>query len=505
MDSRSSRVADWADSRLGLARAARPFVRKVFPEHWSFMLGEIALWSFVVLLLTGTFLTLWFDPSMAEVTYDGSYDALRGVTMSRAYASTLELSFDVRGGLLMRQMHHWAAMVFIAAMFIHMIRIFSTGAFRKPREVTWLIGGTMLLLGILEGFAGYSLPDDLLSGTGLRIADGIVKSTPVVGTYLSFFLFGGEFPGDAAIPRLYILHVLLIPGLLVALVAAHLILIVFHKHTQWPGPGRTEHNVVGFPFLPVYIAKATGFFFIVAGMTALMGGLLSINPLWKYGPYDPAKVTAGSQPDWYLGFAEGALRLMPGWESELFGHTVVWSVFLPSQVLPAVFVLVFLGWPFFEAWLTKGRREHHLLQRPRNAPVRTAFLAASVTFYGVLWAAGANDIIATQLHLSLNQITYAGRVGVVLLPAIAFVVARRWCLSLQRADEQRLAHGYETGVILRTPEGGYVERHEPLSPARAHAIASGERFALLPSDNPRTVDETNQSARNAAATGANSS
>jgi ubiquinol-cytochrome c reductase cytochrome b subunit len=482
MESPSSRVADWADSRLGLARAARPFVRKVFPEHWSFMLGEIALWSFVVLLLTGTFLTLWFDPSMAEVTYTGSYAPLRGVTMSSAYASTLEISFDVRGGLLLRQMHHWAAMVFIAAMFIHMMRIFATGAFRKPREVTWLVGGTMLLLGILEGFAGYSLPDDLLSGTGLRIADGIVKATPVVGTYLSFFLFGGEFPGDAVIPRLYIVHVLLIPGLLVALVAAHLILIVFHKHTQWPGPGRTEHNVVGFPFLPVYIAKATGFFFIVAGVTALMGGLLSINPLWKYGPYDAAKVTAGSQPDWYLGFAEGALRLMPGWESEVFGHTIVWSVLLPAQVLPAVFVLIFLGWPFFEALVTRGRREHHLLQRPRNAPARTAFLAASVAFYGVLWAAGSNDVIATQLQLSLNQITYAGRAAVIVLPVVAFVVARRWCLALQRADAQRLHHGYETGVISRTPEGGYVERHAPLSPARAHAIATAERSALLAGD-----------------------
>jgi len=316
--STAGKVAGWADSRLGLAKAARPFVRKVFPEHWSFMFGEIALWSFVVLLLSGVFLTLWFDPSMGEVAYQGSYDPLRGVTMSRAYASTLDISFDVRGGLLMRQMHHWAAMVFIAAMFIHIMRVFVTGAFRTPREVTWLIGASMLLLGVLEGFAGYSLPDDLLSGTGLRIADGIIKSTPVVGTYLSFFLFGGEFPGTAVISRLYIVHVLLIPGLLLALIAAHLTLIVYHKHTQWPGPGRTERNVVGFPFLPVYIAKATGFFFIVAGVLAMMGGLLSINPVWKYGPYDPVKVTAGSQPDWYLGFTEGALRIMPGWESTVF-------------------------------------------------------------------------------------------------------------------------------------------------------------------------------------------
>ena len=221
---------------------AKKQLRKVFPDHWSFMLGEIALWSFVVLLLTGVFLTLWFKPSMGEVVYHGSYAQLRGVPMSEAYASTLHISFDVRGGLLMRQMHHWAAMLFVAAMIVHLMRVFFTGAFRKPRELNWVIGCLLLLLGILEGFAGYSLPDDLLSGTGLRVADGFIKSIPVVGTYMSFFLFGGEFPGDAIIPRLYIVHVLLIPGLLLALIGAHMLLLVYHKHTQWPGPGRTERE-----------------------------------------------------------------------------------------------------------------------------------------------------------------------------------------------------------------------------------------------------------------------
>src|SRR6478752_5898484 len=231
-------VATWADDRLGLAAMGKKQLRKVFPDHWSFMLGEIALWSFVVLLLTGVLLTLWFRPSMGETIYSGSYSQLRGLPMSEAYASTLNISFDIRGGLLMRQMHHWAAMLFIAAMLVHMMRVFLTGAFRKPRELNWMIGGTLILLGILEGFAGYSLPDDLLSGTGLRIADGLVKATPVVGTYMSFFMFGGEFPGDIIIPRLYMVHILLIPGLLLALIGAHMLLLVFHKHTQWPGPGR---------------------------------------------------------------------------------------------------------------------------------------------------------------------------------------------------------------------------------------------------------------------------
>ena len=297
------------------------------------MLGEIALWSFVVLLLTGVVPDASGSrPSMSESVYQGSYDQLRGVPMSEAYASTLHISFDVRGGLLMRQMHHWAAMLFIAAMLVHMMRVFFTGAFRKPRELNWVIGSLLLLLGILEGFAGYSLPDDLLSGTGLRIADGLIKSTPVVGTYMSFFLFGGEFPGDAIIPRLYIVHVLLIPGLLLALIGAHMLLLVFHKHTQWPGPGRTEQNVVGYPMLPVYMAKAGGFFFMVFGVTALMGGLLSINPVWKYGPYDPSKVTAGSQPDWYMGWPRACCGSCPTGRPTSGGITISWNVMIPGQI-----------------------------------------------------------------------------------------------------------------------------------------------------------------------------
>jgi ubiquinol-cytochrome c reductase cytochrome b subunit len=342
-----------------------------------------------------------------------------------------------------------------------------------------MVGATMLLVGLLEGFVGYSLPDDLLSGTGLRIAYGLIKATPVVGTYLSFFLFGGEFPGDAVIPRFYIVHVLLLPGLLLALVAVHLLLIVYHKHTQWTGPGRTEQNVVGYPFLPVYVAKATGFFFMVFGVVAAMGALLSINPVWKYGPYDPSKVTAGSQPDWYMGIAEGLLRIMPNWETHAWGHTISWNVLLPGQVLVFVPFVAIVGWPFLEAWVTGDRREHHVLQRPRDAPTRTAFLAAMVTVYGLLWAAGGNDILATHFHWSLNSVTYFMRGAVFVLPTVVFHVARRWCIGLQRADRDRLLHGSETGVIVRSPEGGYSERHRPLATARAYALTARDRDPVV--------------------------
>lgn len=485
--SRGGTVATWADDRLGLAKVNRSLfsLRKVFPDHWSFLLGEIALWSFTVLLVTGIFLTLWFDPSMAETRYEGSYDQLRGVEMSRAFASTLEISFDVRGGLLIRQIHHWAAHIFIAAMLIHLLRHALTGSYRKPRELNWVIGCLMLLLGTLEGFFGYSLPDDLLSGTGLRALDGFLKATPVVGSYLSFFVFGGEFPGDAVVPRLYLFHILLIPGLLLALVALHLTLVVYHKHTHWAGPGRTNDNVVGYPFFPVYMAKAGGFFLIVFGVLALLGGLLSINPVWKYGPYDPSKITAGVQPDWYLGWPDGLLRIIPAWETHLLGeYTVSWNIILPILVAPPVALMVLMAMPFVEQWITGDKREHHLLQRPRNAPTRTAFMAALVTFYGVAWTAGGNDIIALKLHLSINQITSALRVLIVAAPVTAFIVTRRWCISLQRADRERLVHGDETGVVVRSPDGGYTEKHRPLPAGTAYTLAASGRDEQSRSGDP---------------------
>jgi quinol---cytochrome-c reductase cytochrome b subunit len=468
-------AAKWLDQRIGLGGLMKKQLRKVFPDHWSFMLGECALWSFVILLLTGVFLSLWFKPSMAEVIYSGSYPSLRGKSMSEAYESTLHLSFDVRGGLLMRQMHHWAANLFLASMTIHMLRVFFTGAFRKPRELNWLIGLGILQISIVEGFAGYSLPDDLLSGTGLRIAEGLMRSIPIVGSYISFFVFGGEFPGDSFIPRLYVVHVLLIPGLLLGLIGAHMLLLVYHKHTQYAGPGRTNNNVVGYPLLPIYAAKAGGFFFVVFGITAVMGALLQINPIWLYGPYDPAQVTAGSQPDWYMGWLEGALRIMPPWETHIWGYTIGWNIFIPGILLMGLLFTVLGAYPFIEAWITGDTREHHLLDRPRNQPTRTGLGVAGMTAYGLLWAAGGNDLIATHFHMQIETITRIMRVLVFVGPVIAFVIARRWAIALQRHDRDLVLHGYETGVIVRSPQGGYEEIHAPISGDRAYTLTAHER------------------------------
>jgi ubiquinol-cytochrome c reductase cytochrome b subunit len=474
----------WLDERIRLATLVKVFGRKVFPDHPTFLLGEIALWSFVVLLLSGTFLTFWFIPSQGEVVYDGAYAPLRGLEMSEAYASTLDLSFEVRGGLLMRQVHHWSAMLFIAAITIHMLRMFFTGAYRKPRELSWLVGLGIFMLAIVEGFAGYSLPDDLLSGTGLRIAEGLMRSIPIVGTYISYFVFGGEFPGEDFVARLYIVHVLLIPGILLALITVHLILVFYQKHTQWPGAGRTEENVVGPPMLPIYAAKAGGFFFIVFGVTTLMAALFQINAVWLYGPYNPAEVTAGSQPDWYMGWLEGGLRIMPNWETTIFGWTFSWNIFIPGVLLLGILFTLLALYPFVERWVTGDEREHHLLERPRNAPVRTALGVAGITAFGLLWAAGGNDILAVWFHVSIYQITWFMRFAVFLGPVIAFIVTKRICIALQRKDSEIVLHGYETGIITRSPDGAYAERHTPVSPAEAYRLTEHERVApaVLPSE-----------------------
>ena len=472
-------VAGYVDDRVGAAKYLKKSLKKVFPDHWSFLLGEIALYSFVILLVSGTFLTFWFDPSQREVIYDGEYAPLKGIEMSAAYASALDISFEIRGGLLMRQIHHWAALLFMVAIVVHLLRVYFTGAFRKPREFNWIIGVGLLTLGIVEGFLGYSLPDDLLSGTGIRIAEAIIQAIPVVGSYLAYFAFGGAFPGEAFIPRIYTVHVLLLPAIFLALITVHLMLVWYQKHTQFPGPGRTEKNVVGYPLMPVYMAKAGGFFFIVFGVTAFLGAVASINPIWLYGPYTPGQVSAGSQPDWYMGWLDGLVRMAPPLESYVFGYTISWNILIPGLIVPGIMFTLLALYPFIESWATGDKREHHLLDRPRNNPNRTAIGAMALTFTLVSLINGGNDIIATTFDLTINQMMWFSRIGVLVLPPIAFVVTKRLCLSLQRADRELVLHGRETGRLVRLPHGEFVEIHEPISPEKAWLLTSHEQLAPL--------------------------
>ncbi|MFB9965352.1 cytochrome bc1 complex cytochrome b subunit [Sinosporangium siamense] len=473
-------VSTYLDDRLGAGNFLKRNLRKIFPDHWSFLLGEIALYSFIILLLTGTFLTFWFKPSMAHVVYDGVYEPLKGVGMSEAYASSLHISLEVRGGLLMRQMHHWAALLFVAGMMVHMLRVFFTGAYRKPRELNWLIGILLLTLALVEGLTGYSLPDDLLSGAGLRITEGVMISLPLVGSYITFFLFGGEYPGTDIISRFFTLHVLLIPGILLALISAHMILMWVQKHTQMPGKDRKNTNVVGAPFYPAFMAKAGAYFLFTFAVTAGLGTFAQINPIWLFGPYTPADISAGSQPDFYMGFLEGSLRLMPAWEINFLGYTLPLSVIIPA-LLPLGIIMTGLAlYPFLEQWVTGDRREHHVCDRPRNNPHRTSIGMAAISFYGLLWLLGANDEISAKFQISLFVTTIVGRVLVFVLPVVTYIVTYSICIGLQRKDAEVIGHGVESGVIKRLPSGEYIEIHVPPADDIADHMLGKRPVAMLP-------------------------
>ena len=455
-------TARWVDDRLGSSNFVRRSLNKVFPDHWSFMLGEIALYSFIILLLSGTYVAFFYEASTREVIYNGSYVPLKGIAMTAAFASTMDISFDVRGGLIMRQIHHWAALLFMASIVVHLARVFFTGAFRKPRELNWVIGALLLILGILEGFAGYTLPDDLLSGTGARIAYSIAMAIPVVGTWTAFLVFGGEYPGTSIIERLYAIHIFVVPLAILGLITFHMMMIWYQKHTQFAGPGRTEDNVVGSRLFPAYAAKAGGFFFLVFAVLAALGGLAQINPIWLYGPYDPSQVSAGSQPDWYVGFLDGSTRLMPNWEFRGLGYTIPFNVLVPTVIMPGILFTLLIFYPWIEQRFTGDRKYHNLLDRPRDVPVRTAIGTMSLSFYVILLISGGNDILAHIFRVSVNQTTYVGRAALFIVPPLVYWATKRICLGLQRADAELVHHGIESGTIRRLPSGEFIEETVPL-------------------------------------------
>jgi ubiquinol-cytochrome c reductase cytochrome b subunit len=400
------------------------------------MLGEIALYSFIVLLVTGVFLTMFFDASSGETVYRGSYEPMKGAEVSQAYSSVLELSFDVRAGLVMRQIHHWAAIVFIAVILLHLFRIFFTGAFRKPREINWIIGMTLFLLAIFNGFTGYSLPDDLLSGTGLRIAYSIAISIPMVGTWIAFLVFGGEFPAQEIIERLFVVHVLLVPAAIAALIGVHLALVWRQKHTDFRGPKRSEEVVVGSRLWPTYAAKSVALFFAVFAVLSAMGGLLQINPVWLYGPFRVQQVPSPAQPDWWMGWVEGALRIFPAWEVRAFGFEIP-NPFFPGVLLPGITFMMLYAWPFLEARFTGDHDAHHLLDLPRDRPLRGAFGAACIAFYFVLQVAGSNDLIAQWLGVSVLSVTAFLQVAVVVVPIVAGWLTFRFLTRLKASGVER--------------------------------------------------------------------
>jgi ubiquinol-cytochrome c reductase cytochrome b subunit len=447
------RSLKYLDERLGTASLARKTLRKVFPDHWSFLLGEVALFCLVVLVFTGTFLTFFYNPSVREVIYDGPYEPLRGREVSAAYDSVLRLSFEVRAGLLMRQVHHWAALVFVAAIVIHLCRVFFTGAFRRPREVNWLIGIALLMLALGEGFTGYSLPDDLLSGIGLRIFYSVTLAIPVIGTWVTYLLFGGEFPAGDIISRLFVFHVMLLPALLLGLVGAHMAILVLQKHTQFPGPGRTERNVVGKRLWPQQTFKSVALLLITTAVLALLGGLAQINPVWQYGEFRPFDVTSPAQPDWYIGFLDGALRLGPPWDLTLFGFTIS-EVFWPAILFPGIAFGILTLWPWIERRLTKDRAEHHLLDRPRDAPARTATGMAGLMVFFIMFLEGGNDIFGVLLNVAVETITRILQWGLLIAPVVTWL-ATYWICKQLKETHVHPAKATAGLRLRRSRAGGY--------------------------------------------------
>ncbi|MGO9497141.1 MAG: cytochrome b [Solirubrobacteraceae bacterium] len=450
---RFERASRATDERLGVMGGIKWAMRYVFPDHWSFLLGEIALYSFLVLVGTGIFLTLYYIPSDSQVIYHGSYPLLQGQPMSEAYRSVLYLSLNVPAGLLFRQVHHWAADVFIASIVLHLIRLFFTGAYRKPRDLNYFIGLTMLMLAMLEGFAGYSLGDDLLSGMGLAIGYSVAMSIPFIGGQLATLIWGGPFPGNSAfLSRLEIVHVLLIPAALAVLITIHLVMIMRQHHSQFPGPGRRELNVVGTPTWPAYALRSIGLMLAVAGVLFLLGGLIQINPIWQWGPYHPYLSENGAQPDWYIGWLIGALRLMPNWELVIAGRTVIPNPFWGGAAFPLLVFAVLFSWPAIERRFTRDMRRHDLLDRPRDRPIRTAVGAAFLSWIVIVFVVGSTDRIFYRMGISYTTQIHVWRAGIWIIPIIVFFAVRSACRSLQRSGAHPL-RVWDGNVVHRRPDG----------------------------------------------------
>ena len=426
------------DERTGGSPLLRKTLRYLFPDHWSFLLGEVALYSFVILVLTGTYLALFYTDSTKQVTYHGGYAPLQGQKMSEAYHSVLDISTSVRAGLLIRQTHHWAADVFVAAILLHLLRVFFTGAYRKPRELTYLIGLSMLAISLLEGYIGYSLVDDLLSGMGLAIGYAVAISIPFIGGNLGELIWDGPFPGtDAFFSRMYIAHVFLIPALIGMLLAAHLGLVVLKHHTQFKtGPRTTQRKIVGVPTYPGQAPRSLGLFLITAGVLFLLGGLAQINPIWLWGPYHTYLSTNGAQPDWYLGWLIGGLRLVPGFDLTIGGYTLVPNPFWGGVLFPLA-VFAFLGfWPFLERrFVTHDYGFHNLADRPRDAPLRTAIGLGVFAWVSMVFVAGGLDRVDVAFGLDYTSLIWVFRFAIWVVPVVVGVIAYRVCVELQRGEE----------------------------------------------------------------------
>jgi ubiquinol-cytochrome c reductase cytochrome b subunit len=458
---------EWVKAR---ARAALPSPvkrasKKVFPGHGWFLLGEIAMFSFLVLVATGIYLALFYEASGERIIYQGSYEPLQGVEVPVAYASVMDITYDRPFGAVIRQTHHWAALVFVAAIVLHAMRVFFTGAFRSPRRLNWAVGVTLMGLAMTAGFFGLALPHDLLGGTGSRIGHAFAVSIPVIGPGVADLVFAGEFDNPQMLHRFWVLHVIVLPIVIGLHLAGHLALIWFQTHTQFRGGRRTERNVVGSAGWPGYAVKTTGLVLLVAGTLLVMGATLQIAPIWLYGPFEPAAATVPAQPDWYLGWVEGALRIFPPLEVTVWRWEIP-SPFFTGLLLPLLVFAVLYLWPFLEGWVTGDHEHHHITERPRDRPVRTALGVAGLTFLTVLLFAGSHDLQALLVRVPVDEVTNFYRVTLMIAPVVAGWLAYSICTSLVRSERDQ--RGQPDLVVVT---------HDEAHPATVDAPTEGTRAA----------------------------
>jgi ubiquinol-cytochrome c reductase cytochrome b subunit len=418
-----------------LEKRAYAAAKKVFPSHWSFLLGEIAMFSFFVLVGTGLYLTFFYQADAASVRYDGAYAPLRGVDVSVAFHSVLDITFERPFGRVIRQTHHWAALVFIAAVVIHAARVFFTGAFRRPRRLNWTVGVTLMGLSMVTGFFGFVLPHDLLGGTSARVGHAFAVSIPWIGPGVAEMLYGGPFGNPDMLRRLWQLHVLVLPITIGTLLLVHLALVWLQTHTQFRGGNASDEVVTGATALPGYLLKTVGLAALVAGVLLAAGSLIEIAPLWVNGPFDPTAATVPAQPDWYLAWVEGALRILPSVDLTVWGREIP-GPFLVGVAFPVTLFALLYAWPFLEERAVGDRGGHHLLDRPAERPVRTAFGVAILAVLTVLMAAASHDQQAAALQVPVDRMTGAYRVAVALVPGAAAVAA--YHISRARLRDERV-------------------------------------------------------------------
>jgi cytochrome b-561 len=466
------RLVDWLDDRLGLTDS-RAALGKAFPVADSFLLGEIALFNFLVLVLTGLFLGFFYEPSTAEVTYQGSVLRYQDETVPEAFASVLRITYDIPYGMFVRRMHHWAAHLFVAAIALHMLRVFFTGAYRNPREPNWLVGTTLAALSMFASYTGYALPFDEFATTATGIGHSIARSVPIVGDALAGVVFGGTFPSGATIPRLYFLHVLVLPTAIALLIGLHLAILVRQKHTELPrqreiaGPEPVDRDddsvLVGLPAVPNQAAISIVVCCLLLAVLSLLAGLLPVHNVAAYGPNDPTSTPSPIMPDWFLMWGYGFLKLVPSWlQVELFGITIS-TEFIGGALLPGLVFGLVLLWPFVDT----VPEPVHFTADPLDRPWQTAAGIAGVVFVMVASVAGMDVFVADLLGTTTAALTpaLAGLLvfGPLLAGAGTYLLLTRLGDetepgSVSTADDRSDSAGGHTGEAT---DGGHADASSP--------------------------------------------